>query len=164
MDLRELTKLALKLLGLYFLTIGLFQVAGLFAAPTIEWFFVAAIAWYLAIGAAFLWFPGAVINRVLRIEGQELAGAITASRLFGVGIALLGLYFTISALFSLVFTFAGSRWFYRFTDTFGGAKGPDIGPDQFASIVVATVQLIVGVALWFGWKRVVKLSGMDDDR
>jgi hypothetical protein len=163
-DLRTLTKLILKLLGLYFLMVSIGQAISLFALPSAEWFFFFNVALYFLMGAACLWFPGAIINRVLRIEGAELEGAVTATRLFGVGVAILGLYFAVSAVFALVFTLAGSRWFYHFTDAFGGAKGPDISPEQFASLVTYAVQLAVGVGLWLGWRWMVRLTGIENDR
>ena len=162
MDLRTLTKLILKLFGLYFMVIAVTQGINLLALPTpFEWFFLFNVVVYLVMGAVCFWLPGALVNRVLRIEGSELAGAVTANRLFGVGVALVGLYFAASALFALIFTLAGSRWFYHFTEAFGGAKGPDIGPDQFASLVSYAVQLIVGIALLFGWKRVARITGIE---
>jgi hypothetical protein len=161
MDLRTLTKLILKLLGLYFLVVSIVQAVNLFALPTVEWFFVLNIVVYFLIGAVCFWFPGVLINRVLRIQGAEFEGAVTATRLFGVGVALLGLYFAVSAMSALMFTLAGSRWFYHFTDAFGGAKGPDIGPEQFASLVTYAVQLAVGVGLWLGWRSVARFTGME---
>lgn len=164
MDLRTLTKLVLKLLGLYFLMVSLGQAVGLFAMPTFEWFFLFNVALYAVMGVVCFWLPGAIINRVLRIEGSELAGCVTASQLFGVGTALMGLYFAFTALTAIVFTLAGARWFYSFTDTFGGAKGPDIAPEQFASLMGFSFQLVVGIGLWLGWRHVVRFTGMRNDR
>jgi hypothetical protein len=164
MDLRTLTKLILKLLGIYFLVASVLQVLSLLMLPTIEWFFLVSVILYFIFGAACVWLPGAIINRVLRIEGGELEGAVTANRLFGVGVALLGLYLSVTAFTALIFTFAGSRWFYRFPDAFGGAKGPDLGPEQFASLVTYAVQLILGLGLWLGWRWVTRFTGMENDR
>lgn len=163
-DLRTLTKLMLKLFGIYFLVVSISQAVNLFALPSFEWFFLFNVVVYFVMGATCLWFPGAIINRVLRIEGSELEGAVSASRLFGVGVSLMGLYFAATATFALVFTLAGSRWYYFFTDTFGGAKGPDIGPEQFASLLTYSIQLTAGCGLLFGRRWVTRLSGMDNDR
>lgn len=164
MDLRTLTKLVLKLLGLYFLVVALGQAVSLVVLPTVEWFIFFNVALYAVMGGACFWFPGAIINRVLRIDGAELEGTVTAERLFGVGVALMGLYFAFSAATALVFTLAGARWFYAFTDAFGGARGPDIGPEQFASLITYSLQLALGIGLWFGWRTVVRFTGMGNDR
>jgi hypothetical protein len=164
MDLRTLTKLVLKLLGLYFLMVAAGQAVGMVALPSVEWFYFFNVFVYGAMGAACFWFPGAIINRVLRIDGVELEGAVAAQKLFGVGVALMGLYFAFSGSIALVFTLAGSRWFYLFTETFGGAKGPDLGPEQFASLVTYSLQLALGLVLWLGWRSVARLTGIGNDR
>ena len=164
MDLRTLTKLVLKLLGLYFLMVAVGQAVSLVALPSVEWFFFFNVFLYGAMGVACFWFPGAIINRVLRIEGAELEGVLTAEKLFGVGVALMGLYFAFSGAIAVVFSLAGSRWFYLFTDTFGGAKGPDIGPEQFAGLVTYSLQVALGIGLWLGWRSVARFTGMGNDR
>ena len=164
MDLRTLTKLMLKLFGLYGLFASITQLVSLFALPTIEWFMtVNFVAWF-ALAAACFWFPGVIVNRVLRIEGSELEGAVTADRLFGVGVSLLGLYLVVSALFPILFTLAEARWFYHFTKVFDGARGPDMNASQFASLLTYSLQLIGGLFLWFGWRPIVRVTGMQNDR
>jgi hypothetical protein len=163
-DLRTLTKLVLKLLGLYFLIVAIGQATNLLFLPTFEWFFLFNVVFYSVLGLACFVFPGVLINRVLRIEGGQIEGTVTAEKMFGVGVALLGLYFAVSGLTAVVFTLAGSRWFYSFTSAFGGARGPDIAPEQFASIVTYSLQLVLGLGLWLGWRHVMRFTGMWNDR
>ena len=78
MDIRTLTKLILKLAGAYILVTVLFSVPNAlvapadYLAPTIAWLVI-----YALVGLALFWFPGAVANRVVRLEETPLEGSIT---------------------------------------------------------------------------------------
>lgn len=164
MDLRNLTKVALKLAGLYLISVALMGMAQLIYLPAdpLGWYLMYLSA-YLFAGIALYWFPGAVTNHLIRIEGAPLQGAVTPSRLVGAAILLLGVYFVASSLFSITYTVALAKLFFSATATYGGERGPGLTPEQFASIVSSSVQLIIGIALWFGWKHILRLSGADDD-
>jgi hypothetical protein len=149
MDTRTLTKLLLKLVGLYWLTGSL--VSAISLATTIgtdasEYRLFASVS-YIVVGVALIWFPGAITNRILRIEGSELEGAVTADRLLGVGISLLGLYFSVVSISALIFSLgAFGEW--------GGHA-----PEQIAAFTAWLVQLAIGLTLVLGRKRVVSLIG-----
>ena len=162
-DLRTLTKVFLKVAGAYLLVMAISGAVQLF------WYqvemlgpYLTTLVLYLVLGIALLWFPGTVMNHVLRIQGEAVAGPATATRLLGVGIILMGIYFAATGLFAIVFTMAGARWYYSFTDIFGGARGPEMGPEQFASLVSSAVRLCIGLLMWLGWRIVMAIAGGGD--
>ena len=75
----------------------------------------------------------------------------------------MGLYFSVVAGSAIVFTLAGSRWFYHVNDAFGGARGPDLVPEQFASLVTYSVQFAAGIGLWLGWRWVARFTRIEND-
>src|ERR1700693_4747572 len=104
MDLRTLTKLILKLAGLYYLASSLIAAMGIVANPVpnaVPWY-VATYSMYLLLGAALFWLPGTIVSHVLRIKGAELEGALTASKLLEVGLALLGAYFFVAGAYACI--------------------------------------------------------------
>jgi hypothetical protein len=160
MDMRTLTKLVLKLAGLYLLTSTLLGLPLILAAP--DQMIVGNLVYlavYVVVGLLLVVFPGVIINKAIHIEGADLTGTITAASLLRVGTILLGFYFTITAAYGLVFTFAKSTLFYRFISTFPGSIGPEVTPDDFAYLIAMSVQLILGLALWLGNQYVVRISG-----
>ena len=164
MDLREITKIVLRLIGIYLMSVALMGAAQLIYLPAepLGWY-LTYLGAYLVAGSALFWFPGAVTNRVLRLEGGSLNSAATAPRLLSVAIVLLGLYFVASALASLTYTMALAKWFYSATATYGGERGPGLTPEQFASVASSSAQLIIGIALWLGRSHIVTLSGVNND-
>jgi hypothetical protein len=159
-DLRTLTKVFLKAAGIYLLVIAISGAVQLF------WYqvemlgpYLTTLVVYLALGIALLWFPGTVMSHVLRIQGEAVAGEVAAARFLGVGIILMGIYFAATGLFAIVFTMAGARWYYSFTEIFGGARGPELGPEQFASLVSSAVRLCIGLLMWLGWRRFMAMAG-----
>jgi hypothetical protein len=159
MDLRTLTNLLLRLIGLYWLTASLVSLISigamtLTAAGTDTTPYRAYTSFgYIVVGAALVWFPGTIVNRVLRIEGAELEGGITAKRLLGVGVSLLGLYFTVVALSALVFSIGGF-----------GELGGKFEAEQGWALVAWLVQLAIGLTLVFARRRVMSLITDQNDR
>lgn len=162
-DLRTLTKVFLKLAGAYLLVMAISGAVQLFWYP-VEMLgpYVTTLGLYLAVGIALLWFPGTVMNHVLRIQGEAVSGEVTATRLLGVGIILMGIYFVATGILAIVFTMAGARWYYSFMDIFGGARGPELSPEQFASLVSSAVRLCIGLLMWLGWRFLMAVSGGGD--
>ena len=154
MDLRELTKLAVKLAGLYVLVNAVIALVTALADPEAKMpaWFLGANALYMLLGAALFWFPGMVISRVVRLEGIE--GPISPSRVMEVGFGLLGVYFAMEALYGFVYTIARVKLFYRFSNTFDVGKAPDFTPSDLAALVGSIVQIVVGLSLWL-WRRKV---------
>ena len=158
MDLRTLTKLLLKLIGLYWLTASLVGAIGLVALPlsglghdTTPYRAVNLVGYFI-VGAALVWFPGTIANRVLRIQGSEMEGAITAERLLGVGISLLGVYFTVVSISALIFSIGGF-----------GELGANYESGQAWALAAWLVQMVIGLALVFARRRIVGvISGAND--
>lgn len=161
-DLRTLTKLALKLAGLYIITTTVVGTLGYFMHPAPEavlWYAV-VYSLYLIFGLWLFWFPGTIINQVIRIKGEEFEGELTGLRILEVGFALLGAYFAVAGSYACVYVLARAKWFYRFTDPFAGAPGPGFSPDDFATIVASAIQILLGVGLWFGRRRLARLNSI----
>src|SRR2546425_152099 len=134
MDLRTLTKLVLKLAGLYIAASALFAIPSIFVAPQ-EFLLVSSTstALWCIFGLALFWFPGTVANRVIRLEAASLEGAPSATRILRVGIILLGFFFLITGASRLMFTWAAVRLFYNVVGPYPGSAGPELRPDDFGS-------------------------------
>jgi hypothetical protein len=155
MDLRTLTKLLLKLIGLYWLIgalVGAISLATTIGSDSTPYRFPTFIGYFI-VGGALVWFPGPIANRVLHIEGAEHEGAITAAGLLDVGIALLGVYFTVVAVSALIFSIGGF-----------GELGDKYDHEQLSAFVAWIVQLLIGLTLMFARRRVVKLIERGNDR
>src|SRR5262245_7970553 len=113
MDLRTLTKLMLKLAGLYLLATVLISIPTILVTPA-QYISIAAtsLALYAVAGLALVLFPGAIISSIIRINGHESEGAVTATAVLRVGVMLLGCYFAISASYSVALIWAKTQWFY----------------------------------------------------
>jgi len=159
MDLRTLTKLLLKLMGLYWLTaslvgalsIGALVVSGLGHDSTP--YRAVNLVGYLIVGAALLWFPGTIANRVLRIEGAEMEGAITAERLLGVGVSLLGVYFTVESVSAIIFSIGGF-----------GDLGAKYEAGQAWALAAWVARMLIGLVLVFARRRIVSIISSANDR
>jgi hypothetical protein len=117
---------------------------------------VLTIAVPLAIGLFLVYFPRTVAGSMLREEGVEPRDASEATRLEQVLVALLGLWFTFQALLDAAYHV--SRWhlYERFAERqFPGATGPAIGPQEFAGLVTAGLQLAFGIWLLLGSRGLV---------
>jgi hypothetical protein len=160
MDLRTLTKLLLKLAGLYLLLTALVAFPSVINLPkpyNVESAIFVGI--YCALGAVLLWLPGGFINTIIRVPRSQVEGAITARKLLQVGCILLGVYFALTGAFSFIYTYAQARWFYDVVRPFGNSRGPDINPNDFAQLMTNGVKFVVGLCFWFGSRYVVKATG-----
>jgi len=144
MDLRALTKLILKLVGLYYLVMVITALPNvLVSIPDAR---VSSLA-YLAIGVwgvvglALLLLPGRIIDRIIRIEGLQPGTPAGTSAILDVGIRLLGCYFALAALYALVYHWSISH-------VFNGTVSPDLRPDEKAAALASAVQLVAGLVLW----------------
>jgi len=165
MDIRTLTKLLLKLAGLYLLITVWTEIPLILNTP--HEFRVGSVLYAVSTAGAgllLLWLTGGISNQIIRIGGLEEQGAGSASSLLRVGCILLGLYSVASAIYGLVFELAQLRLFYHFNATFPGSPGPPIGPPDFATLTAKTVELLLGLALWLGSKYVLRFSLLFDDR
>src|SRR5258705_7095642 len=133
MNLRDITRLALKLAGLYFLVttiVSLIVTAGTYVfTPGAKWpvWSVANDAAYFLIGAALFWFPGIVVDCVVRVDVE---GPVTTPRLLEVGLGLLGVYFALQAAYGFIYAVARAKWFYHLNDTLGRGTAPEFRPDD----------------------------------
>ena len=156
MDLREITRLVLKLAGLYLLVTVLLGIPATVLLPD-PYSVQSAISLglYGLVGLALFFFPGLVMNRVIRVQA-ETAGDVSSEKLVQVGSILLGLYFTVTAAYGLIYTYVKTRWFPQLH--FPGSRGPDMPADDFAYFIAAGAQIVIGLALWLGSKYVVRAS------
>gem|GEM_PF-2845474 len=152
MDARTLAKLVLKLAGLYLLVSALFNLPALFFAQVPREqlaLVVLSLLIYAIVGCGLLWFPGVVLDRVIRVRTVAEEGTLTADRLLIVGVTLLGVYFAATALFSLVYWIGKLQ---LFGEPVPFASVPPEGKAQLAAVVA---QETVGLALWLGGAKLV---------
>src|SRR3979490_583456 len=82
MDLRTLTKLVLKLAGVYLLLTALVALPSVINLPrpyNIE--SAIYVGLYCFVGLVLIWLPGCIINAVSHIPPGDLEGAISAAKL-----------------------------------------------------------------------------------
>jgi hypothetical protein len=128
------------------------QKAGLFALIGGALF---AVALPLGIGLLLINFPRSIVSGALRIQGVDMT-ADDATRLERVGVSLMGLWLTADAVTSGAYNF--SRWqLYKrmVVDQYAGATGPTIGVSEFAGLITAVLQLILGLWLLLGTRGLV---------
>ena len=129
------------------------QKAGLWTLVGVALF---SVALPLAVGLALIYFPSTVATRVLRVEGIEPKSPNDSSMLERVAVSVMGLWFTVQAVMDAVHVF--SRWhLYRriIEDQYPGAAGPAIGPNEFAGLITAALQLLLGLWLLLGSRGLV---------
>jgi len=105
----------------------------------------------LLLGIALIYFPGAVTTGVLRIQPPAAPESNDTHLLERVAIAALGLWFAVQGVLDGVHAF--SRWhlYRRFVEEqYPGATGPAIGTQEFAGLITAVLQLVVGLWLLLG--------------
>ena len=166
MNLRDLTRLVLKLAGLYLLVSAvisvIISVVTYIATPEAPGsVFVLSLindAVYFVIGAALYGFPGIVIDRVLR---ADVEGPIATARLLEVGLGLLGAYFAMQAAYGFVYALARAKWFYHLDDTPGRATAPDFRPNDLAELCACSVQIAIALAVWFWRKKIAHLGAAE---
>jgi len=164
MDLRTLTKLVLKLAGLYLLLTALVALPSVINLPkpyNIESAIYVGV--YCFVGLALVWLPGRIISTVIRIPPADLEGTVSAMKLLQVGCILLGVYFALTGAFSFLFTYAKARLFYDVVRPFENSRGPDLLPEDFANLMTSGVRFVVGTCLWFGSRYVVRITGRFHD-
>jgi hypothetical protein len=108
------------------------------------------------LGLLLIYFPKTVVTRVLRIEGIEPQDGGEARFLERVAVSALGLWFAVQAVIDQVYHL--SKWhLYRrmMVDSYSGAAGPSIGPQEYAGIIAATIQLALGLWLLLGARGLV---------
>lgn len=166
MDLRELTRLAIKLAGLYILVNALIAVPSVIATPKpygAEW--GVSLALYALFGLVLFLIPGRIVNRVIHIPGQATEGAVSAEKLAQVGSILLGVYFTVGGVYGLIQTYAKTRLFHQWFWPHPGSRGPDLTPDEFGYLIAGAVEIAIGLFLWLGSRYVVRAAYWSrDDR
>jgi hypothetical protein len=164
MEHRALAALMVRLVGLWELVvaanalpnaIGPFfnpayvEKAGLFVLIGAALF---AVVLPFAFGLLLIYFPSTVASRVLRVEGIEPKNAGDVTSLERVAVSLIGLWLTVDAVTDAIHGF--SRWhlYRRFfiEGQYGAVSGPSIGPNEFATLITALIQLAIGLWLLLG--------------
>ena len=164
MDLRTLTKLVLKLAGLYLQLTALVALPSVINLPrpyNIESSIYVGV--YCFVGLGLVWFPGGIVSTVIRIPPAVLEGVMTATKLLQVGCVLLGVYFALTGAFAFLFTYSKARLFYDVVKPFPNSRGPDLSPEDFANLMTSGVRAVVGACFWFGSRYVVRLTGRFQD-
>jgi len=142
------TKVALKLFGMYLLLQTITALPSLLASPDPRGasigYYVIGI-WGIA-GLLLLFSTGPIAHHVLRIQSMDGDDASSAIRLLEVGVKLLGCYFALSAVYGLLYSWA-------LTHVFNGSLSADFRPEEKSAMLAAGVQLLIGVLLWAfgGW-------------
>ena len=167
MEHKALAALMVRLVGLWELVVAVnalpnaigpffnpqyVQKAGVFVLIGSAFF---SVALPFAIGLLLIYFPRSIASGALRMEGLELGGD-EASRLERVGVSLMGLWLTVDAVTDGIYSL--SRWhLYRrvVDEQYAGATGPAIGPSEFAGLITAVLQLILGLWLLLGTRGLV---------
>lgn len=161
MDLRSMTKVILKLAGLYYVTLAISGLPSLYIAvhqdePTRSLAFVSIGSWGF-IGSLFILLPGVIVDRVIRIKGLEPEAAAGPAGVLGTGTRLLGCFFALGAIYGVVYGWAINH-------VFNGSISPDMRPDQQAAALASAVQFVVGLLLWIFGERLVLLLRASRDR
>jgi hypothetical protein len=164
MDMRDLTRLVLKLAGLYMLVNVLVAIPSVIATPKpygVEW--GVSLGLYAIAGLALLLIPGRIINRVLHISGEVTEGSVSTEKLLRVGSILLGVYFIVAAAYGLIYTYAKVSLFFRVVEPYSRFRGPEMSPDDFAYLLASGVQIALGLFLWLGSRFVVRFARWSGD-
>jgi hypothetical protein len=144
MDLRSITKVLLKLVGLYFLVMVITAIPNILIAQRQDMMsaggYISFGVWGIA-GIAFLVFPGVIIDRVIRIQALDSGTGPNSGNLLVVGVRLLGCYYALGALYGLVYHWAINH-------VFNGSISPDMRPDESAAFLASIIQVVVGLLLW----------------
>jgi hypothetical protein len=169
MDLRNLTLLAIKLLGLFF-----FGMAGSAFALDINTFFLfkdddrlfkgifspylllTPALIYAIIGAILFRASGKIANCVIQTE-KEVPPSLTAYNLLSAAIRVVCLYFIFKALHSLVYHLAEKILFhfkmYKAYNHYGTYNSHDE-----AFLLAAAIQLAAALIGWFYAKKIVEIT------
>jgi hypothetical protein len=160
MDLRTLTRLLLKLVGLYLLITILFNLPPILAAPeSILPGNMAYLVTIILVGVMLLWFPGVIVDKIILIQGTELEGVVTASKLLRVGVILLGVYFVSIASYSLLFSLGKLKGYFFFAPAFKDSSAPPMLPQDIGELLGSVLQLAIGLTMWLRSSLIVKASG-----
>jgi hypothetical protein len=167
MDYRSLTSLMLRIAGVLILVelvtsaphtiANLLHFGGKETAP-IDALALTSLALVLplAIGLVLVYFPSTIASRIVRADhaGEE-AKAVSES-LLPVAIACLGVYFVSVSLYDEVYWLAKLRIYYVFEERHGNAI--PLAPEDFAGMVSAAFQFIIGLVLLLGSRGIGKLA------
>jgi hypothetical protein len=112
----------------------------------------------LLIGGLLISFPTMTVVKVLRIEGVEPANAADASLLERVAVSAMGMWFAVQAVIDAVYSFSRWRLYHRMVESqYAGATAPAIGLTEFAGLITAGLQLLLGLWLLLGSRGIVHL-------
>jgi hypothetical protein len=110
----------------------------------------------IILGVVLIYFPRSVATKVLRIEGLDPASENELRPLQQVAFAAIGLWLTIYAILDAVYVYARARIYLRFfEDIPAHVKPPQITSDDFASLIMSGLQLLIGLVLLIGHRGIV---------
>ncbi|MDR2172607.1 MAG: hypothetical protein LBE32_00085 [Burkholderiales bacterium] len=169
MDLRNLTLLAIKLMGLYliFVAIGSFATNIpflLFTGDHSEYIEIVSSPFvllahptiYAVIGAILFRASGKIANCVIHAE-KDASPSLTVYNLFSVAIRIVCLYFILKSLYSIVYHLAEKILFHiKMHQAYNSYS--IYNSDGEASLLAATVQLAVALAIWFYAKKIAEIT------
>ena len=163
MEHRALAALLIRLVGLWELVTALNALpnsVGYFAGGDYvrTWGFgttvllaTVSVGFPLVLGLLLLYFPRTIAARVLRIEGIEPESTAEAGLLERVAIWIMGLWFTAQGCLDAMH--ALSKWYFQrryFEEQYPGTTTTFFTPESAANLVVAVLQLVVGLWMLLG--------------
>jgi hypothetical protein len=173
MDYRSFASLALRLAGVFILVCAIagipntsvnlymFGTRNELTPPLLVTLAPAlfSVSGSVIIGLLLIYFPSTVVNRVVARDPAVTEGSIAYRDLQSLAFSVLGLYFICVGLFDLMYWAARGRLYYLAIDEAAAAfpRLPSLAPDEFGGLVSATLQVVGGVALFFGARG---LSGL----
>jgi hypothetical protein len=145
MDLASVTKVLLKITGIYFFALALMVMPAVVLGTHDRHMFLNALfscsVWGV-LGLALFLFPGAIANHVIRIKGDLAPDAANQPAWVDAGVRLIGCYFAFSALGRVTYDLAIATIFNNGIGSFV------YDPSYKSNLASSIVALLVGILLW----------------
>ncbi len=112
----------------------------------------------VALGLVFIYFPGTITTRLLRVEGLESGSEKDTKPLQRVAFATIGIWLTLYAMIDAVYFYSKAYLYLRFfEDMRAYSRPPSLSPDDFGGLVASGLQLIIGLWLLMGNRGIVNV-------
>jgi hypothetical protein len=170
MDYRALSKLLIKIGGLFIILYALKQayesVGTAYALYAKEAVLTSAlivgglpVLIPLVLGLALFYFPGVVTNRLLIDDGNPPTTEIKSiARLEEAALILLAVYILVHSLGDAVYWLSRVKLYQVFIDSEYIMRAPPLRAEDFAQLVADCVQIPIALCLFFGAAGLVRLK------